>query len=536
MDKSLEELEQSNDAPNIVISKQAEAQVVSDYTDWQRLSPISILYFMVKSFYAMANTLFYLLPAVAFNLSKIKENPLILAFAAGGFLLLFSVIGFLNYFFYRFRLEAGRVEIKQGIFKKSHIDLPFERIQNVKLEQPLYYRFNNYACVELDTAGSAKQEAKIVALKMQQAEALRQIVVENTKQQAAINKEIGESDSEAADASQEVVLNRRSMKDLVIHGISNNRVWIFLGALAPFYNSLADILQEVFAAVGFDAEAYFSLETQAWWEFGLHVLSVAMLLMLIVVILSVIGSILMFYKYTLSKIDNRYIRRSGLLTKQEVSMKLRRLQIMYQAQDWLDVLLKRVNLHFEQNKTGSANANKPGQQMSNTLLVPSVTLEESKALMLDAMPSQRLSEQVFAPISKRLILKNSMLFAIPLGAITFGLIDKNGLAGMAMSVGLLAMFFAIVSLRWWRWGYSFDDEFIYIRKGFLGVNYYCFPIHKIQQAQFKQNAFIKPYKLASLRMILASGPQTIPYLPEDVVKQQINRALDKLVSDKRSWM
>lgn len=206
MDKSLEELEQSNDAPNIVISKQAEAQVVSDYTDWQRLSPISILYFMVKSFYAMANTLFYLLPAVAFNLSKIKENPLILAFAAGGFLLLFSVIGFLNYFFYRFRLEAGRVEIKQGIFKKSHIDLPFERIQNVKLEQPLYYRFNNYACVELDTAGSAKQEAKIVALKMRQAEALRQIVIENTKQQAAINQELGESDSEAADASQELSL------------------------------------------------------------------------------------------------------------------------------------------------------------------------------------------------------------------------------------------------------------------------------------------------------------------------------------------
>lgn len=535
MDKSLDELKRNEDALDNMIDSKAKAQVVNDYTDWQRLSPISILYFMVKSFYAMANTLFYLLPALALNFSKIIENPLILVFAAGGFLLLFSVIGFLNYFFYRFRLEIGRVEIKQGVFKKSHIDLPFERIQNVKLEQPLYYRFNNYACVELDTAGSAKQEAKIVALKMQQAEALRQVVVANSKQQASTSGQNDGHDS-ATDESQEVILNRRSMKDLVIHGISNNRVWIFLGALAPFYNSLADMLQEIFAAIGFDAEAYFSIETQAWWEFGLHILSVAMLLMLIVVILSVIGSILMFYKYTLSKIDNRYIRRSGLLTKQEVSMKLRRIQIMYQAQDWLDVLLKRVNLYFEQNKTGTANANKPGQQMSNTLLVPSVTLDESRALMLDAMPSQRLSEQAFAPISKRLILKNTMLFALPLGAITFGLIAKNGLAGIAISVGLIAIFFAIVSLRWWRWGYSFDDEFIYIRKGFLGVNYYCFPIHKIQQAQCKQNVFIKPYKLASLRIILASGAQTIPYMPEDVVRHQINRALDNLVTDKRSWM
>ena len=536
MDKSIEEQARSDNGVDIKINTKAEAQVVNDYTDWQRLSPISILYFMVKSFYAMANTLFYLLPALAFNLSKIKENPLILAFAAGGFLLLFSVIGFLNYFFYRFRVEAGRVEIKQGVFKKSHIDLPFERIQNVKLEQPLYYRFNSYACVELDTAGSAKQEAKIVALKMQQAQALRQIVVENSKKQAPLNTDSEHTDSLADDAGQEVVLNRRSMKDLVIHGISNNRIWIFLGALAPFYNSIADILQEVFAAIGFDAEAYFSLETQAWWEFGLHILSVAMLLMLVVVILSVIGSILMFYKYTLSKVDNRYIRRSGLLTKQEVSMKLRRLQIMYQAQDWLDVLLKRVNLHFEQNKTGAANANKPGQQMSNSLLVPSVTPEESVALMLDAMPNQRLSEQVFAPISKRLILKNSMLFALPIGGIIFGLIAKNGTAGVVMSAGILSVFFAILTLRWWRWGYSFDDEYIYIRKGFLGVNYYCFPIHKVQQAEFKQNIFIKPYKLASLRMILASGAQTIPYMPEEVVRHQINHALDKLVSDKRSWM
>jgi putative membrane protein len=209
---------------------------------------------------------------------------------------------------------------------------------------------------------------------------------------------------------------------------------------------------------------------------------------------------------------------------------------MYQAQDWLDVLLKRVNLHFEQNKTGAANANKPGQQMSNSLLVPSVTPEESVALMLDAMPNQRLSEQVFAPISKRLILKNTMLFAMPLCGIIFGLIAKNGTVGIVMSAGILAVFFAIVTLRWWRWGYSFDDEFIYIRKGFLGVNYYCFPIHKVQQAEFKQNIFIKPYKLASLRMILASGAQTIPYMPEDVVRHQINHALDKLVSDKRSWM
>jgi putative membrane protein len=64
-----------------------------------------------------------------------------------------------------------------------------------------------------------------------------------------------------------------------------------------------------------------------------------MLIMLVIVSLSVVGAILMFYKYTLSKTQVRYILGSGLLTKHEVSMKLSRIQIMVQAQDWLDVLL-----------------------------------------------------------------------------------------------------------------------------------------------------------------------------------------------------
>jgi putative membrane protein len=129
------------------------------------------------------------------------------------------------------------------------------------------------------------------------------------------------------------------MRDLVIHGLTNNHIWIFLGALAPFYNAISDFLPKFFESLGFDAEVYFSLETQAWWKFGLHVLSVAMLIMLVIVSLSVVGAILMFYKYTLSKTQVRYILGSGLLTKHEVSMKLSRIQIMVQAQDWLDVLL-----------------------------------------------------------------------------------------------------------------------------------------------------------------------------------------------------
>jgi putative membrane protein len=505
--------------------------------DWQRLSPISIVYFTVSSIFKFANNFLYMLPVIAINFSKIKEQPLIVVAVALGIFILFAFVGLFNYLFYWFKVTNERVEIKQGVFKKSHIDLPFERIQNVKLSQPLYYRISDYSCIELDTAGSAKQEAKIVALKTSQAQQLRLKVLETVKSSQTLESATqAESTLASGSVSDEVVLNRRSMKDLVIHGVTNNRIWIFLGALAPFYNAISDSIATVFESIGFDIEAYFSLKTQAWWEFGLHVLSLAMLIMLVIVLLSVLGAILMFYKYTLSKTKDRYIRRSGLLTKHEVSMKLSRIQLMVQAQDWLDVLLGRVNLSFEQNTSGANNANNPGQHMANKLLVPSVTIFESLALMKNAMPGQSLGEQVFKSISKRFILRGVLLIALPISALLFVILPKDEGIPYLIITTVFVLTSGFVALRWKRWGYSFDGEYIYIRKGLLGVNYYCFPISKTQQAQFKQSVFIRPYKLAVLQIVLASGAHKIPYMPADEVRAIVNSILDLLVSDKRSWM
>ncbi|MFQ3207951.1 MAG: putative membrane protein [Glaciecola sp.] len=503
--------------------------------EWNKLSPISIIYFTVRSIVDLANTFFYLIPVLALNFNKIKEQPLIIVVVVSCILALFIIMGVLNYWFYRFRVGSDRIEIKQGVFKKSHIDLPFERIQNVKLSQPLYYRINDYSCIELDTAGSAKQEAKIVALKTDLAKQFRIKILDTATEKTSDDALASSIDS--SNASNEKILNRRSIRDLVIHGLTNNRIWIFLGALAPFYNAISDFLSQFFESIGFDAEVYFSLETQAWWEFGLHVLSVAMLIMLVIVSLSVVGAILMFYKYTLSKTQNRYIRRSGLLTKHEVSMKLSRIQIMVQAQDWLDVLLGRVNLSFEQNTSGVANASKAGEQMSNKLLVPSVTIEESLALMKDAMPSQTMGEQVFKPISKRYILRGLLFFALPVGLFLFVAIFRDDLVvATTVSFSTVALIGVILVIRWKRWGYSYDQEYFYLRKGFLGVNYYCFPLYKVQQAQFKQSIFIRPYQLASLKIVLASGAKLIPYMPANEVRNIINSILDQLVIDKRSWM
>ena len=78
---------------------------------------------------------------------------------------------------YKFRVHNQHVEIHHGVFQRRYTNLPLWRIQNVKIERPFYYRPFGYALVVLDTAGSGKEEAKIVAVPEDYAEALKKQVL-----------------------------------------------------------------------------------------------------------------------------------------------------------------------------------------------------------------------------------------------------------------------------------------------------------------------------------------------------------------------
>lgn len=507
--------------------------------EWSRVSPLAILYFFVKTIYVLVNSvLLYSLPALAASYSTIKEHPIYLAIGVCVFLFIILLLSIGKYWFYFYKFTKDRVEIKQGIFKKSHLDLPFKKIQNVKIVQPFYYRFNKYSFIELDTAGSAQQEAKIVALPLHLAESFKQMILKIKNDEPT--QDTNTQRDSSAESGQEILLNERSLSDLVIHGISNNRVWIFLGFLAPFYGTIGENIGTLLESIGFDIVSYLDYESQSIGLFILHILSLVMLIMLAIVSFSVIGSIFIFYDYKLSRLGERYVRRSGLLTKHEVSMRLSRIQIAVQQQDWLDILIKRTNLRFEQNTSHVAAGGQAGNiNNASKLIVPSVTKAESQALIRDAFEVSAFSQIHFEAISKRFIIRALAFTVLPILVLVNGVvINGSELSITVCSVLLIfnVLMLGAVYLRWRRWGYYFDDEFVYIRKGLLGVNYYVFPISKTQQVTYKQSLFMRPRKLADISYVLASGAHKIPLIPEATVRAQMDKALLILARDKPSWM
>jgi len=250
---------------------------------------------------------------------------------------------------------------------------------------------------------------------------------------------------------------------------------------------------------------------------------------------SIIGSIIAFHNFTLSRAGDRYIRRSGLFTRNEVTMRLSRLQMIIRQQDWLDIILGRINLKFEQSNANVSH-NQPGQ-LSNKIIVPSVTKKECQKLIDNAYPDNNLSAITYQRVSIRLLMRNLLVFLLPTSLVVGWLVNAHqhnqALMLVFVGSGILGL---LMLLRYLRWGFAQDGNFIYVRKGCIGVDYYCFPIYKVQQTAFKQSWFLKRKHLCSIQFVLASGSIDIPYLTEQNGAELIDNCLYQVESSKRNWM
>ncbi|WP_161569526.1 PH domain-containing protein [Veronia nyctiphanis] len=506
-----------------------EPEATSNSVGWRRLSPIALLYVLVNILKFAASNILYLLPALVVGWNTVIEYPHYLALAALLMLTLVSVYSVLTFRAYRYRVHQGHVEIRSGVLQKTALDLPYERIQNVRIVQPIYYRFTGHVCVELDTAGSSDQEAKLYALSKSYAEDLKAEILQKVALGADINVD---AESTFADHSGEVIINQRSLFDLVLHGISSNRVWIMLGALSPFTDEIIDYLEAASSYLDLDLIAMLDPTKSSLVTVVVFFLSLALTVFLVLVSLSILGAIITFYGFTLSRDDERYIRRSGLLTKHEVTIKLSRLQQIVLKRDWLDMLLGRVNVKLLQS--GSTNNSETAQ--SKNLLVPSVTPKEAFELSTDAWPENRLSGITYKRIGKGYMVSRLSMFSAVLSLISllgFTLNNSNVAIFCLITLPLLAL---AIFIRWWRWGYAHDEQYLYVRKGFLGVDQCIVPLYKLQQTRWSQTVWQKSANVGQLKIVLASGRQTVPFVDKTEGIKILDDALHRVEDLKPNWM
>ena len=493
---------------------------------WRRLSPIAVVHFAAQVLSPIVQNIANLIPLLVLFYTLANRRPeLVLPLLLAG-LSLAAGLAALRFYHYRYRVGDDHLEVRSGVLAKAQSNLPFERIQNVELQQPLYYRATGHVCMRIDTAGSSAREVTIAGLRRGAAQRIKQHILERRGQLDAPPQ------SDASDAGDDAVMVRREPADLAIHGAINNSVFWLAAVLSPFYGRLIPGLMQLPERMGLDLQQL--MASGLWWLPVAAGLALVLLVLaaFVLSLLSALGAMVRYGGYVLRRTDDgRYQCRHGLLNRRELSMKHSRLQLLRCKQGWLGAMLDRIDMHLEHGSRHS-----PGGGDSN-ILIPAVSERQCRQLLGDIHPASGLHSVRMLPLSGWFVARNIMLWVLaPLLLAGGWLAWRGGGALLPYLCIPAAIAAALVVLRWRRWGLGWDERFVYVRSGLVGTVWRIFAIHKVQRTAFVQSRMMERRGLAAARLMLACGAVTIPCLPQSTARRLIDYALLRVESSGRSWM
>jgi len=463
-----------------------------------------------------------------------QDRVLFLVFGALAIVVVHSII---SYRFFSYSISNDRIQAKQGWIKRIHLDLVFERIQNIDIMVPFYYRPLDLVSLKIDSAGSANSEVVLAALKTEDAIAIRESVLGRAGGIDPASSGFDSASGPISGAEEGQLICTRSIADLVRHGMSSNKALIVLAGLAAFAGQAIEVFIDSLENVGFDPAI---LPGPVWVQITIVVVGLLLTLVASFLLISILGAVLIYFDYQLYATKDGFKARHGLLTRNERTVKTRRIQTVVWRQNWIDRVLGRFNLVFEQ-----ISHLPQASQVANDsrLVVPSVLPREAQSLGFRALASADNKnfdprELDFVGINWRHWRKNSVI-ALVLIAVAVASIGSPADSIKPLIPGALVVWCLAVALlyrRWRSWGVAQHDDMLVVRAGLFGLNYTLFDRNKLQQIHRISTLFTRRAGLSHLRLNIASQTLTVPYLEDSVVTEITNESLYSLESKQVSWM
>lgn len=428
--------------------------------------------------------------------------------------IVFQAIG--AYWFLKFKVTSEHIEILTGIFNRKHLNIPFEKIQQVSTEQPFYYKImGDYLDVHLDTAGSKKTEALIPALSLDDAHQLQALI--NAKVISRTTDVSTDAVSPSPEPELKILLGQNSAS-LLLYGILQNKLIWFALILFGFFEKIKAIvpkLDQKYPAVMAKIENV--LPTHLSGDTGYAIVLVLVFLS-VFFLFSAIHAWFTHFGYVLYKSKDGYISIEGLLTRVETRVTIRKIQWMMVRSNLAEQLIGRQNVVI--------------QQFGSVMTVPCVTDAQKMALIRDVMPHSEYRTDRYKRISVRYVTSKWLMFTLPLflWLFEFCSIDEinANIQILIRFTGFMCGMSALLPLLfWYRYGFSEDAQHYYVKNGLFVSRHFIIEKHKLQATSFHQTWMMKRNQLCSVTLYFSNGNIKLPYL---LVKDG-NRLIDSGFSE-----
>ncbi len=489
--------------------------------DWQRLAPMSLVFLVIGG-----------------SLKFIKENLFMLAGAGAGFafldrlglreFLLLGAFGVLAAVLsasvyhrrFRFRIEQDAIRVRRGLLEVKDLRIRFARVQNVGLNQPLYFRPFGLVRFQLETPGAESAEVELPGIREDLAMALRDRIAgyDGASPSAPEANGAGALDPAAArsyDSGERV--HAPNGWRLFMHGLVSNQVWVIAGVAAWLFGTLEDRIETWIEKLG--VEGLFEIFAGSGW---LGVIAVLLALISAMFMLSGIIAWLRYQGFSLHLLGDRMVARAGWAERREQGIRRDKLTGLTVHQTALGRILGQRYLIARQAKTTDHDVAASGAQF----MVPGISKQDA-GLVSVMMPGVAMPSE-FRPVCRRFVFHyGSRLTALVLiAAAVIGWRTPD--AGLALLVGgpaILVLTLSLIYRRWRCWGWSSDGNVCWIQRGLLGLRQDVFALSMVQQVRVVQTPYFRRHGLMTLSFVLPQGEHTLPFVRLEEAARLANQVI-----------
>ena len=483
--------------------------------EWRRTSPRS---FVVGAVMSLRNAGFPALAALigtgAWKTGWVAIVPVLAAVL--GFSAFFSWIAWRHF---RYRLGDSDIRVERGLFSKTARSVPYERIQDVSLEQALVPRLFGMVDVKFETGAGGKDEVRIRYVTAAEAEALRE-TVRLRKGGEAHEAETGAPIVPAAESSRTLfAMDPRRLATFGLFEFSLVAFAVLGGAAQQF-----DVLLPFDL---WDFRAWFQLLAgPGHWlhELGLAAqvigAAIAVTLLALVGLLTGLGrTVLRDWGFLLEETPKGLRRRRGLLTRTDVVMPLHRVQALKLT---TGILRRRFGWYglgvvsLAQEAKSESHVVVPFAKLEEIAPVVETTgfaLPDAATQWHRASPHKRTDSVVFTVVPFAVLAAGLAALAVWLGS-RFGEVEAGW---PLLAAGGLAVFGGVLALREWHvWRHSrhaLDGRQLYVQHGWLAPRLDLASRVKLQSVEIAQGPLARRRGYADLRFGVAGGTLAMHGVP-----------------------
>ena len=423
------------------------------------------------------------IPALIFA----RQGWLVLAIL-GGVFLVSAVAAWLRWRGFTYRIDGDALVIEQGILSRSRRAIPLERIQDVSIEQGVLARILGVVTVKIETGGGVADEGSLESVSVAEAARLRETLRAGVRMAAP-----AATAHEASDAGTEQPLFAMSFgRVLLLGAFSFSLLWMAaLGGALQFLDDVLPISRKDVMAwldiAGHEASARFGVTL---------VLTVLGALLVLGFLSGLVGTILRDFGFRLMRGEGRFGRVRGLLTRSEVSIAMRRIQLALVERRVIRGWLGYAALQFQ--SMGGSNDKGGRQEMA-----PFATAAEIGAV-IDAAGMPHFERPGMKPVALGHVLRALVEKALPFAAsVTLAALVLTPWAWWGLATIPVILAVSLLLRRYHR--YAIRETSVQVMRGVLRRREWVVPYSGLQVVAVRQGPLRRLLGIASVEIDTAGA-------------------------------